>query len=272
MIRSRSLHALALLAASFCAPRLLHAQPAATKPDATTPAAKPAQDLSKSCPDCPTRRHDDGTWPTHTFYLKYATSQNEVNEIASTLRTLLPAPDMTFVVASQSAIIVHASPDDIALAQKLLDDLDRPEKSWRLTYTLTELDGDKRVGTQHYSMDVVANQQTTLKQGSRVPIATGYISSASPNASTQNAISYQDVGVTFDAVLAPQADGANLKSSIELTSAAASAVSSTNPIIRQSALKGTDLLTPNKPLILGAMDVPDSTHNLQIEFLMEPLP
>ena len=266
MIRTPSIYLLTLTLAFAPA---LRAQPTATKPDPAL-AAKAAQDLSKTCTDCAARRHDDGTWPTRTFYLKYATSQNDINEIATAIRQLLPPPDQTFVIASEDAIVMHAPPDDLVVVQKLLDDLDIPKKSWRLTYTVSEMDGDKRVGTQHYSVDVVANQESTLKQGDRVPIATGAFSTQTQANQTQ--IAYQDVGMTFDAQLVPQAGAASLKASIERSSAAASALSPADPVFRQSAIKGTFLLTPNKPLILGTMDIPESTHHLQIEVLMEPLP
>jgi type II secretory pathway component GspD/PulD (secretin) len=244
------------------------AQPAKAT-DAPAPSAsatKPASETS-----APIRRHDDGTWPTHTFYLKYTTSQSEMNEIATTLRILLAAPDMTFVLPSKSAIVVHAFPDDIALAQKLLDDLDRPEKAWRLTYTVTEMDGDKRLGTEHYSMDMVDGQEATLKQGSRVPIALGMATDKDSAATAR--ISYQDIGMSFDATLNPQASGARLKSAIERTAIATLAANGTSdPVFRNSSIKGAYLLAPGKPLVLGTMDIPDSTHSLQIEVLMEPLP
>ena len=51
-------------------------------------------------------------------------------------------------------------------------------KTYRLTYTLTETDGGKRVGTQHFAMIVVSGRKTVLKQGNRVPLVTGSVSTS----------------------------------------------------------------------------------------------
>mgnify|MGYP000476360394 CR=1 FL=1 len=44
------------------------------------------------------------------------------------------------------------------------------------TYTITELDGGKRVGVQHFALALVPGGRTTLKNGSKVPVATGSFS------------------------------------------------------------------------------------------------
>lgn len=240
----------------------------AAKPASDAPAAKPAQEAAAR-----PRPYFD-SFPTRTFYLKYANQQADENEIVTAIRQTVSPEDRVFMVPSQSAILLRAPAEDVALAQKILDDLDRPKKAWRLTYTITEMDGDKRLGIQHYSMDLVDGQQTTVRQGSRVPIATGSYSSGAPGAiPVQTQFTYRDVGITFDATLTSQANGARLLSSIEqngVVDAPAGGVPA--PIERNSSLKGAYLLTSGKPLILGAMDLPGSTHHLQIEALIEPLP
>ena len=62
------------------------------------------------------------------------------------------------------------------------------------------VDDGRRVGTQHFSMVLVSNQRTTMKQGSKIPIATGTFSETG-SASTQTQFTYLDVGLNFDATL-----------------------------------------------------------------------
>ncbi|HSV90313.1 MAG TPA: hypothetical protein VLH80_04415, partial [Nitrospiraceae bacterium] len=69
-------------------------------------------------------------------------------------------------------------------------------KTYRLTYTLTETDGGKRVGTQHFAMIVVSGGKTVLKQGNRVPLVTG---SVSTSGGAQTQVQYLDVGLNIDA-------------------------------------------------------------------------
>lgn len=217
-----------------------------------------------------------------TFYLKNAAYQADANEIVTALRNILTPETKVYLVASENAIVVRATPDLLAVTQALLNDLDRPKKTYRLTYTVTEMDGTKRVGVQHFAMVVVSGQQSTLKQGSRVPIATGSYNavatsgdSPSPRpAGIQTQFTYLDIGMNFDATLTALADGAMLKSSIEQSSVApeTSGVGPQDPVVRQTSLKGMFFLTPNKSLNLGAVDIPGSTRHLDVEVLMEPLP
>ena len=45
-------------------------------------------------------------------------------------------------------------------------------QTYRLTYTITEMDGSKRIGTQHFALTVNPGNSGHVKLGSKVPIAT----------------------------------------------------------------------------------------------------
>ncbi|HWB32611.1 MAG TPA: hypothetical protein VG714_05505 [Acidobacteriaceae bacterium] len=245
---------------------------------ATAPSA-PAQATTKSEPDSTAakasrERLDANNFPERTFYFRYITNQNEMNECVTALRVSLPPYVKTFLVPSMGAIIVRASPEDTDLAAKILNDLDRPRKAYRLTYTVTEMDGDKRVGAQHYSLVAVSGQQTVLKQGDRVPIAVAAAPGKDTSSAGQTQFAYQDVGMVFNATVDDFHDGARLRSDVVQSSLAGekSNVGVQDPVFRQSELKGEAMLVPGKPLVLGTMDIPGSTHHLQVEALIDPLP
>ncbi|MGH9598956.1 MAG: cohesin domain-containing protein [Terracidiphilus sp.] len=63
-----------------------------------------------------------------TFYLTNAWQQNDMNDVQTALRSILPSARF-YGVASQNAIVARGTPDELLLAQKLVDDLDkaRPE-------------------------------------------------------------------------------------------------------------------------------------------------
>jgi len=63
-----------------------------------------------------------------TFYLSNAWQQNDLNDVQTALRNVLPNAKV-YGVASQNAIVMRATPDELLLAQKLVNDLDkaRPE-------------------------------------------------------------------------------------------------------------------------------------------------
>src|SRR5438270_365946 len=87
-----------------------------------------------------------------TYVLKNAAQPNDGNEIMTGLRNMLPPPAKVFYVASQSTLYVCATPELQALTERMVRELDKPRNRYKLTYTFTETDGGKRVGTQHFSM------------------------------------------------------------------------------------------------------------------------
>ncbi len=215
-------------------------------------------------------RPTESALPVKTFYLKNIGPPNDANEILTALRNILPPDVKLYLLPSQNAIVLRGPAEAETLVQKLINELDRPKKSFRLTYTITEMDNGKRVGTpQHFAMIVADGHSVTLKQGSRVPIATG---SAGPGVQTQ--FTYMDVGIDFEATLTSDAAGALLKSKVDQTAVADSPGTGDlhQPVVRHATLEGTSLLTLGKPLMLGSVDVPGSTRHLDVEAVIEALP
>lgn len=202
-----------------------------------------------------------------TIYLANASQRSDANEVITALRNLYPNV-RTYLVPWQNAIVIKGSPDQLVLARKLLNDIDRPKKTYRLTYTFTEIDDGKRVGTQHFAMIVVSGQRTLLKQGSKMPIVTA---TTTEGTSAQSQMTYIDIGLNLDATLDEFVNGVRLQSHVEQSSAAEerSGVVPQDPIVRQTVLEGTSFLTPGKPMMLGSLDIPGSTRHLDVEVVME---
>jgi len=201
-----------------------------------------------------------------TLYLTNLTQQNDANELVTDLRNMLPKAK-TYYVPSQSAISMRGSAEDIALAQKILSDLDKTKKIYRLTYTMTERDGSKIIGVQHVSFIVASGSRTDFKQGSRVPVVTANLSSGSASSE----ITYLDVGQEVDASLDGYLDGVRLRTKVVQSGIAEdkSAVGPQAPIIRQITYEGTSTLVQGKPLVLGSLDVPGSTRHQEVEVVSE---
>jgi type II secretory pathway component GspD/PulD (secretin) len=210
------------------------------------------------------------TESVHLYRLHNATQQNEANEIYTALRQIMPPEAKSFFIPSQMAIELCAPPEQAALAQRMISELDQPKKNYRLTYTVSELEGTTRVSTHHYSMVVTSGQRATLKQGSRVPVATGPAQQGSHGVD----ISYVDIGMNFDATIVTTSDGIRLDTTVEQSSVAEekNGALPQDPVIRQATFKGTSFLAPGKALKVGTFDIPDSNRHLDIEVMMEPLP
>lgn len=210
--------------------------------------------------------------PTQVFHLVNAAQRNEAVDIAVALRNMICPSDKLFLLETTNDIVAAAPPDQLALIGKLITELDIPKPAYRLIYTLTESDGGKRIGVEHFAMVVVIGQQAILKQGDKVPVLTGNFNKDTTTQQTE--FTYLDVGMNIDATLDRFAGGLRLRSKVEQSSVAPSQSGSNvqDPIIRQSQLQGTSVLTPGKPQILGSIDIVGSTRHVDIEVIAEPLP
>ena len=142
------------------------------------------------------------------------------------------------------------------------------QTTYRLTYTLTEMDGNKRLGTQHFSLTVNAGNTGRINLGSKLPILTA---STKPDIPDRIEFQYQDVGLNIYAHLKESAAGVSLDSKVIQSSVSEeqSAMGKSDPVIRQATLENNALLTPGKPVMLGSMDIPGSTRHLDVEVVVE---
>ena len=211
---------------------------------------------------------ESGANSYRTFYLTNLTGQNDANDIQTDLRNMLPQAKL-YYVPSQSALSIRGSSEDISLAQKILADLDRTRKTYRLIYTMTETDNGKRVTQQRFAVIVASGSRTDFKQGSKVPLVAG-TSDASPG-SQSSQVQYQDVGFEIEASLNANLDGIRLRSKIAESSVAdeKSGIGVQDPIFRETTLDGTSTLALGKPLVLGSLDIPGTTRHQEVEVVSE---
>ena len=210
-----------------------------------------------------------------TINLNYATTQNDLTDVQTALRNLLPNLRI-YAVAGQNAISMRATAEEFQLAQKIIADLDRPKKVYRLTFTLTDTEVGKRVEVRHLVLIVTSGEKTTLKQGDRVPYFGGAddAKSAAKSIDPQNGgavLEYADLGLTIEATVDGNPDFLRLRSRISRSSLAndRSIESNMAPQIRQTILEGSSLWKQGKPLILGSFDLPGGTRKEEVEVVAE---
>ena len=206
------------------------------------------------------------------FHLKNAPSAQDANEMYSALRNMTdPRTTRSYFLPSDNVIFVEGPPDQLAIAEKVLADADQPRKTYRLTYTISDMDAGKKLSSQRFSLTAISGQKTTLKQGSRIPVATG--SYAASNNAQQTQFSYIDIGMNFDVAVDDMGNGVRLNTTVDQSAIGEDrpGLGPQEPVIRQTTLRGSSFLTPGKPLVLGSLDVPGSTHHLEVQVVLEPL-
>jgi type II secretory pathway component GspD/PulD (secretin) len=210
-----------------------------------------------------------------TLYLTSLTKQSDANDIQTDLRNMFPKSKL-YLVGSQNAISMRGTHEDIQLAQKMLSDIDKTRKTYRLTYAITEMENGKPTGTQHYALVVAAGSKTTLKQGSKVPFVTGggpNDGTPAQNSQSQSQVQYIDIGLNIDASVDGYADGLRLRTKVEQSSVAPerSGIGTQDPLIRQATLEGTSTLVEGKPVVIGSLEIPGSARRQEIEVVAQSI-
>jgi type II secretory pathway component GspD/PulD (secretin) len=201
-----------------------------------------------------------------TFFLKNASEQNDLNDIETDLRNVMPRARI-FGIQWQSAVTIKATAEDMETAQKIISELDQPRKLYRLTYTITDIADGKRGGSQHFVLLAAWDQRSMFKQGSRVPIVTG-----TPDGQAQGSqVQYQDIGLSIEATVSGSPDGLTLRTKVEQSSLAdeKAAAGAQDPQIHQTVLQETSELSQGKPLVLGSLDTPGTAGRQEIEVVAE---
>ena len=218
--------------------------------------------------DAPASEAKNAERSYQTIYLTSATQQHDANDIQTDLRNMLPKASI-YYVPTQSALSIKGSAEDLQLAHKIVADLDRPKHSYRLTYTISEMDGGKKSGEQHVSVVVLLGERTILKQGNRVPIVTGTMEAT--NSAQNSQVQYVDLGLNIEASLDGYMDGLRLRTKIEQSSPSAdkSGVGEKDPVIQQTTLEATSTLTQGKSVVLGSLDLPGGTKREEIAVVSE---
>jgi len=90
-----------------------------------------------------TKRTDLDELAVQTFYISNAAQANDANEILTGIRNLLDPSVKVYLIASQNAIVMRATPDQLLLAQKLLNDLDRARPEVVVDVAVLEVNRDK---------------------------------------------------------------------------------------------------------------------------------
>ena len=140
--------------------------------------------------------------------------------------------------------------------------------SYRLDYTLSELDDGKKINTRQYSMHSRPTDWSEIKIGTRVPVE-----------AKQGEFQYLDVGMSIRCRLEDQTSqvplGANVSLSVQADlsnfTIPEQQVQNMRPTIRQMKIQASTVVPLNKPTVVGVVDDPNSKHQYQLEVTVTKL-
>jgi general secretion pathway protein D len=166
--------------------------------------------------DSRTKRTELDEQAVQTFYLTNVSQQNDFTDIQTALRNMFQTAKI-YGVASENAIIMRGTPDELLLAQKLVDDLDKAKPEVVVDVAVLEVSRnyERTIGLQLPQTASVGFQESNYNQNasntSSTSSTTGTTSSTTPtntsNGLTLNSLAHLN-GTNF-AVTIGQAE-ANL--------------------------------------------------------------
>jgi general secretion pathway protein D len=131
--------------------------------------------------DTPAKRKELEQSVIRTFYLNNLSQPNELQDLVNILRTLLDTQRLQ-QFPSQQAIVVRGTPDQIAMAQKLIEDLDKSKPEVVVEVAIMQVTRDKlrNLGINPPTSVTVGLQQSNASSGttSTVTGAAGNTASA----------------------------------------------------------------------------------------------
>jgi general secretion pathway protein D len=139
-----------------------------------------------------------------TFYLSNAWQQTDLTDVGTAIRNLMPNAKV-YPVPSQNAIVMRGTPDELLLAQKLVDDLDKSRAEVVVDIAILEVskNWEKTLGIAWPSSVGIALQPPTSSSTTSTTTTTGSTSSgASPTLYDLSHLKATDFAVTVGSATA----------------------------------------------------------------------
>src|SRR5271165_1835185 len=166
--------------------------------------------------DNPAKRKELEQNVIKTFYLSNLSQPTELQDVVNAMRTILEVSRIQ-QLPSQGAIVVRGTPDQVALAQKLVDDLDKAKPEVMIDIAVMQVSRDKShtLGINpptSISVALQPNINSTTTTGTTGSGTSGTVTQSTGTANTINLNSLANLNATDFQVTIPQATASALMS------------------------------------------------------------
>jgi general secretion pathway protein D len=144
--------------------------------------------------DTRTKRTELEAQAVQTFYLGNITQANDLNEVLNAVRNLMDTTVKMQAVPSQNAIVMRGTPDQLLLAQKIIDDLDKAKPEVVVDIAVLEVNKDllRNIGLQLPGSIGVQLQSSTA--ATTTGTTTSTTTSTTGTTSTGSTLTLNDLG------------------------------------------------------------------------------
>lgn len=199
-----------------------------------------------------------------TFYLPNVIEPTEMQDIVNQIRVVVDVQRIQQLPSYQS-FTVRATPQQLALVEKLLDDLNlsRTKNSgqYRVEIRVRE-SGDKAPSSRTYSILVKPRELAKLRIGPQIPIETA-----------DKTKTYLSAGKNIDCLIRSETERTvSVRAIVEFSDVSLDEhgtpqSSFGDPVMQQLRMESTVILELGTPSVIGSFEDPVSKRNIQIEAL-----
>lgn len=198
-----------------------------------------------------------------TFYFPNVGSPTDLQDVVNGIRTIIEVQRIQQMPAYQT-IVVRATPEQMALTEKLVEDLNQAKQKtgglYRLEFKITENSEGKATSAKTYTMLVEPREKAKLRIGQKVPILT-----------KETERTYTDVGKNIDCVVRSESEhSVSIGMAVEFsdipTDEHGTPQSSVgDPVIQRVSVETEVTLELGTPTIIGNFQDPGSKRSFQLE-------
>jgi hypothetical protein len=204
--------------------------------------------------DTASKRREFEPQVVKTFYLPNISSNTDLQDVVNSLRTIVEVQRVTMNPANKS-IVVRATPEQMALVEKIIDDLGKSRKAtasgYHLEIKVNEFNDEKKVNSRTYTLLLEPHEVGKLRTISRVH--------------------GNDVGKNIDCQVRSETERTvELRMTVEVLDLApvepgAAADSAHEAVPQQFRMETSVTLELGKPTIVSSFGDPSNKRTFQIE-------
>lgn len=216
------------------------------------------------------------TCATKVLYFSNFSQPTELQDVVNTLRAIAEITRVQ-LLASTRVVVVRGTPEQVALAEKLVDEIDKAKRrfgglGYRMDIKINESQGDKKLRSQAYSVLTEGREITKLSIGKQAPAQSkDEASSEKKQPQEAEAVAGRCIDVL---ILAENERTIDLRVDVVFSISGtmdsgkdekAGQTGPTNPDPVQLRFRDHVTLVLGKPTVIGGLDDPNSEHSFQIE-------
>jgi hypothetical protein len=213
--------------------------------------------------DTQAKRHEFEQQIIKTFYFPNISSPADLQDVVNSMRTIIEVSRIQQVPTYQT-VIARGTPEQLALTEKLVEDLNRAKQKtggeYRFDFKISDGSDDKKASPRTYSLIVEPREVGKLRIGQKVPILV-----------KDQERTYTDIGMNIDCGVRSESEhSVSLRLAVEVSEVSTDEHGTPesahgDPVIQRVSMETNVTIELGTPTVVGSFQDPASKHAFQIE-------